>query len=314
MTKTKNKKTNRNNTNKRRESTVSHHVRRVFHTTPKFVHGMVAGAFVGVMLVGVLRTNGIANATGSSTPDCDANSVIWCGATSPSKVGDAYHNGDGHNGAASIQHIYSWFGITSSAISAMPSDSVAGYVTKGGDVYAGSKLVAKKAITAGRQNIAGSIKEVSSGTIFYARNPSVSFQNSSLTAMVVMKNNVFQFAVLNSCGNPVQATATTKPPTPTPTPKPTPTPTPKPTPTPTPTPPTTPTTPITTITPPPTPVTVQPISTLPNTGPGAVVIIAIASVVGGYVFHMTHRHIRKKRQSGTHHHTGGHTPKHAHAH
>jgi hypothetical protein len=80
------------------------------------------------------------------------------------------------------------------------------------------------------------------------------------------------------------------------------------------TPPPTPTVPISTVKPTPTPVQAQTVAALPNTGPGAVVIIAIASVIGGYVFHMGHRHIRNKRRTTHHHNTHHHPHRPAHAH
>lgn len=418
MTKSKNKKSNRNHTTKSRQLIIRHHVKRVFHATPKFVHGMIAGAFIGVMIVGVLRTNGIASASTSpavSDSDCSPIAVIYCGATSVSQLISKYNNGDndpyGNASKIYIMHdIYNWFGITPADINAMASDTVTGYVTKGGDVYTGdpqssNKLVATNALTGGRTNPYGnaSTPETYGATHFFVRPPSVSFLDQNLKAFVVMKNGVFQYAILYSCGNPIKATAV-QPPKPTPTP--TPTPTPKPTPKPalvcneldllnakiesngdwsytlegkaTPTngakissydfnfgdkstdaiihtsatdtsvahsyPPGTYTATVTvngtnslvsscqrsftintSTTPPivtpapttPTPVQVETTATsLPNTGPGAVIIIAIASVAGGYVFHMGHRHIRNKRRT-THHttHRGGpthHHPAHAH--
>jgi cell division septation protein DedD len=294
--------------------TMSRHVKHAFHATPKFVHGMIAGAFLGVLIVSAAHFTAPVSALGSSTPDCDANSVIWCGVTSSSELITIYHNdgGDGHNTSANIQHIYAYFNIDSADINAMTSDAVSGYVTKSGDVYAGTKLVADNAITAGRENISGSNKIDSGANTFYVRPPSVSFEDNSLEALVVMKDNVFQFAILNSCGNPVKATALTKPPvtitplkpTPTPTSKPTPSPTPKPTPTPTPTPkPTASPTPTPKPSPTPTPITTTPtsVTALPNTGPGAVIVIGVLAVAGGYVFHMTHRHIKHKRRAATHH-------------
>jgi hypothetical protein len=413
MSNAKTKKSNRNRTNKSREPIIRHHVKRAIHATPKFVHGMIVGAFVGVMLVGVLRATSIANAQGASAPDCDANSVIWCGASSSSAVLKNYNDGDGHNKANTIQAIYAGFGIDRTDVQDMSSDSSSGYVTKTGLVYIGSREVAKNVITGGRQNISGSTKRNYGPQVYYSRPPSVSFEDSQLEALVVMKNNVFQFAILVSCGNPVTGTPTTSAPKPTPTPTPTPKPTPTPTPTPAPTPqpalvcsslslidgkseangdwtytlegvatPTNgatitsytfdfgdqetqtvdtsahtalssphtyapgtytvkvtvnasnslvstcqrsftansptpiPTTTVSTVTPTPTPIEATPVASLPNTGPGAVIIIAIASVVGGYVFHMGHRHIRNKRRGATHHTTHHHKPPHrpVHAH
>lgn len=172
--------------------------------------------------------------TQAASQDCDANAVIWCGATSVGSLQHSYWNGDGHNSAASIEHIYAWFGITGSAINGMNTTSVNGTVTKSGQVLVGGKVVATGAVTGGRQNISGSTQESWGGTTFWARKPSVSFLDNSLTAFVVMKNGQFQFAVLTACGNAVKATPVPKPtPTPTSTPKPTPTPTPTKTPAPT---------------------------------------------------------------------------------
>jgi uncharacterized repeat protein (TIGR01451 family) len=139
--------------------------------------------------------------------DCDSNAVVWCGAASPSALEAKVHSGDGHNSATSIQNIYDGFGISASEINAMGTDSENGTVTKTGDVYVGTTLVATNALTAGREDIAGSTKHVVNGTTYYSRPPSVSFLGSSLPAMVVMQNGVFKYAIMNSCGNPVIATA-----------------------------------------------------------------------------------------------------------
>lgn len=148
--------------------------------------------------------------------DCDANAVVFCGASSASQLVGRYNSGDGHNSAASIQNIYSFFGITSADIQAMPTTAVAGSVTKDGSVFVGNQLVATGALTAGRENIAGSTPASFGGTAFFTRPPSVSFASNSLTAYVVMSGGQFRFAVLSSCGNPVKATPTTPTPPPPP--------------------------------------------------------------------------------------------------
>jgi hypothetical protein len=168
-----------------------------------------------------------------SVKNCDANSVIWCGASSVSDLVDKYDNGDGHNTSASIQAIYSYYGISQADITAMNTNNEkveVGSVSASGNVYdADEKVVATNAVTAGRENISGSTEVNSSGTVFYSRPTSVSFLSSSLPAYVVMKNGQFLFAVLASCGNPIKATLKTQPaPTPTPAPTPIPAPTPKP--------------------------------------------------------------------------------------
>ena len=107
----------------------------------------------------------------------------------------------------------------------MSKTAEVGSVTKSGEVILDGKVVATKAVTAGRLNISGSTKHTNNGTVYYTRPPSVSFLNNSLSAYVVMDNGKFKYAVLISCGNPVVGTPKVVTPTPTPTKKPTPTPT-----------------------------------------------------------------------------------------
>jgi len=170
--------------------------------------------------------------------DCNSNAVLYCGAGSVSALQNKYKNGvPSHNTAKSIHDIYNYFGISASDINSMSQYVVAGEVyidsANNGSVEVNGKVVATNVWTAGRQ--AGGTKIISDGTTFYRRHPAVSFESNPLSAYVVMKNGVFQFAVLSSCGNPVAGTPK-KQPTPTPTKKPTPKPTRKPTPTATPTP------------------------------------------------------------------------------
>jgi hypothetical protein len=196
-----------------------------------------------IMLIFGIRLSSV-NAQDLSIPttqNCNAsaatNSVIWCGADSVSSLQNSYQNGDSHNSAASIQAIYSYFGINATDIKSMSASSLqveAGSVDKAGDVFdANGNKIASGAITAGRDDPSGSTAVTINGTKFYTRPPSVSFVQNSLSAYVVMINKSFAFAILASCGNPVKATPlayappVTKvviPPTPTPTPKPIPAP------------------------------------------------------------------------------------------
>ncbi len=173
----------------------------------------IVAAITGAVAAGSLLISKPVNA--ATTYNCDANAVVWCGASSTSALNTKYDKGDGHNSATSIHNIYNWFGISSSDVDSMSKDAVSGTVTKTGDVIVSGKTVATNALTAGRQNISGSTKVTANGTTFYTRKPSVSFLDSSLPAMVVMKDGVFQYAILNSCGNPVKATPKTPPKPPT---------------------------------------------------------------------------------------------------
>ncbi|HSX05403.1 MAG TPA: PKD domain-containing protein [Candidatus Saccharimonadales bacterium] len=170
--------------------------------------GLKAAAITtAVVAAGMIGLHAV-RANAAEKQNCDANAVVWCGATSVSSLQSKYGHGDTVNSAASIQHIYNspFFKISTSDITSMGTYEVEGSVKSNGDVYAGDTLVATNAWTAGRLNISGSTKESYLGTTFYVRHPSVSFLQGSLTAMVVMRDGVFQFAILHSCGNPVIAT------------------------------------------------------------------------------------------------------------
>ncbi len=204
------------------------------HLLQKFITPtglLMAGAVL--VLVGV---SGLAMGHGqafsvSSTNDCDDNAVMYCGADSTEAVIKKYDTGDGHNSAKSVRDIYSYFGISSAEIHDLNTTAVVGRVNSNGNVYIQGMTapVATSATTAGRQNIAGSTAVTANGTTFYTRAPSVSFKTDALPAFVVMKNGVFQFAIIASCANAVSASPTTKPAPPTVTPtssKPAPTPAP----------------------------------------------------------------------------------------
>lgn len=152
--------------------------------------------------------------TMSTSRDCDANAVMYCGAGSTEELIQKYNNGvAGRHSAGSVQDIFRHFNISSGDVQAMNTTAVAGRVTRGGEVYINSSNapVATGAITSGRQNMAGSTQVTSGGTTFYTRPPSASFRSASLPAFVVMENGTFKYAVIASCGNPVKATPTQPP-------------------------------------------------------------------------------------------------------
>jgi hypothetical protein len=188
-----------------------------------WVRSIGFGILVASFLMGSLSS--LNQAFAASGQDCDNNAVIYCGVSSVGDLQSKYSSGDGQSSGGNIQHIYNWFGISDSDMQSLGNNAKNGKVTDKGNVYVGDTMVATDAMTAGRQNMSGSTKQTSQDTTFYTRPPSVSFQSQSIDAYVVMKNGVFQFAVLKSCGNPVKATAKTQP-APTPTPQPAPAPAP----------------------------------------------------------------------------------------
>lgn len=169
---------------------------------------MVVALTGAVMLSFSLVAAPVANAVSIGGPsDCDNNAIVRCGVHSTAAAVNAY------NSRAYVRGVYAEFGITKADMASFPSTAVAGKVTKSGNVFVDgkSKAVATNAVTGGQQNIPGSTRVNHQGAVFYRRPPSVSFQQSSLPAFVVMKNNQFQFAIIASCGNAVSAKPTSQP-------------------------------------------------------------------------------------------------------
>jgi hypothetical protein len=139
--------------------------------------------------------------------DCDDNAIIKCGAHSTSALIQSY------NSSAYVQKVYAHVGISAADMANLPDTNVAGRVMRDGRVFVDgqSQAVATDAITGGRQG-AGTRFDVQ-GAVFFQRPPSSpsSFQQDSLPAFVSMKNGVFQFAVIASCGNAVRATPVMQP-------------------------------------------------------------------------------------------------------
>ncbi len=165
------------------------------------------GALIAALLVGSsLIFSPAAGALSIGGPsDCDSNAIISCGAHSTGALMNAYSS------SAYVRKVYAYFGISNADMANLPGNDVAGVVNSNGTVQVNGKTVANNAVTGGRQNIAGSTPVSFQGITFYKRPPSVSFQQSSLPAFVSMKNGVFQFAVIASCGNAVSAHPTSAP-------------------------------------------------------------------------------------------------------
>jgi hypothetical protein len=246
-----------------------------------FVHGMVTGAFIGLVLVFSLgKASSAAALTLSAARDCDSYAIIHCGALSTTELKKDY------GASAYVRTIYKHFGISATDISAIGSEAVAGRVYDNGTVKVNGREVATKAITAARKYVKGSHSVTLNGHTYYVRYVSAELSRSSEATFVVLKNGVFDYAVMGPCGNPIMATAKQVATTPTAAIIPTST---------TPSTSTTPTTP----TPTPKPVisTAVKVTTLPNTGPGAVLIVLTLSVLSGYIFHRTHHHVRHRRHA-----------------
>lgn len=279
---------------------VVHHAKHLYRITPKFIHGMGIGAFVGIIVVMSFGPILPAHALSLNSPrDCDSNAVIKCGALSTTELKNSYNN----TSYKGVQALYSQFGISKDDIADIGDTAQAGRVYKTGEVKIGDTTVATDAITAGREYITGSTKVSAGDTTFYTRPPKVSFRIESIAAFVVMEKGKFKYAILAACGNPVKATPKVLAETPKPEPEPDPKPKPDPKPEPkqetrsstrssllvtasTQTPEST-----------PLPPEVKTAATLPETGPGDIGFVVCLAIVGGYIYHVTHRHIRRRRAS-----------------
>jgi hypothetical protein len=162
--------------------------------------GGLCGLMVGIWLI----AGGVQAASVSSTRDYNSNAVINGGCLSISECQQK-------SSQSGTMTIYNYFGISSRAVDQMSTNAVVGLVYSNGTVKVNGKTVATGAMTAGRQNMAGSQAVTRNGTTFFVRPPSVSFVSSPLSAFVVMRDNQFAFAILNSCGNPVMATPVVPP-------------------------------------------------------------------------------------------------------
>lgn len=208
-------------TTTQRKSLINHG-RRLYLATPKFIHGMVVGAVVGIIIVSQIGANQGASALViAAGKDCDNYSIINCGVTSSSDLKNTYAN------SAYVRHVYQHFGISAADMDKIGATAVQGTVFRNGDVKAFGRVVATGASTAARLRVTAGDKQVTvSGSTFFTRQLSSSWTHDSAQAYVVMKDGVFQFAILAPCGNPVVATPV-KPPSPPPAPTPPPAPQPK---------------------------------------------------------------------------------------
>jgi hypothetical protein len=240
------------------------------HTTltSKLAQFSLAGLMVASLVTPTLA------AAAYESRDANTGAIIYNGTYSKTEWDYRIHNGDSLHTATNIQQIYFNEGRGITEASFMSGDTVDGTVFKDGHVEVNGKTVATSALTVSRDKAPGAI---ASGSVWQTPTSTV-MASTSIPAFVNMQGGTFHYAVIKSCGNPVRATVVPTP-TPTPTPKPTvtpsptphvtPTPTPKPTVTPTPKPTPTPVVVITTPTPTPTPTGKVLGTSLPATGPEA---------------------------------------------
>ncbi|MDB5181491.1 MAG: hypothetical protein JWP13_254 [Candidatus Saccharibacteria bacterium] len=150
-----------------------------------------------------------ANVTFNSTRNCNANSIINCGAMSVGELQQKY------NADNKAKAVYDWYGITQAEMNDLQNVAVAGTAHKNGEVRVNGKVVANNAISAGYNNRAGRTQVNHNGVTFYNSTSQSVFVSDSIDAYVVLNGNgQFRYAILASCGNPMKATNVVPTPTP----------------------------------------------------------------------------------------------------
>jgi hypothetical protein len=284
---------------------IRHHAKRAYHATPKFIHGMVVGGVVGLLVVGFLGASVFHPSSTSADGQCDAHGIgnnVFTNSTNNS----AYSI---HGNKATVT-----FDVVGTNCN-LPVTMVVWKAPNGtdGKPYSEQTLFFHTSDTfkTGRHQMTGTLPscyfqvDTVTGTkltgatgqaynystrqvaFMHGGNQSCTKSPTQPTPPVIIKvcdlisheivkidkadfDKTKYSKDLTNCETTV---VTTPPPT---------------------------TPPVVSVTP--------ASSTLPNTGPGAVFIILGLSILGGYIFHMTHRH----RQHKKHTHAAKHHRKPAH--
>jgi uncharacterized repeat protein (TIGR01451 family) len=148
-------------------------------------------AGVGLVAAAIIPTATVS----AQSRDCDDNAILRCGAYSVSEI---HKKMEQHKDA---EKIYNYYGIAKDDL----KNTVNGTVHKNGNVVVDGKVVATDARSSGRQDIPGPGSIYIKSINVYEQPTQVSFRKDSLPAFVRMKDGMFQYAVIKSCGNPVKA-------------------------------------------------------------------------------------------------------------
>lgn len=168
--------------------------------------GILAGAAVSLMAVVGFMAGKTSLQASTLTRDCDATSIINCGALSVSELVKEYDARGTKTHYSDIPAVYNNFGITADKIHGLTSGSTKwawGQVKADNTVWMNGKMIGSGAITAGRVKTANSV--AIPGTSAFRRPPSDSFARPTtvIDAFIGFENGVPAWAVLTSCGNPV---------------------------------------------------------------------------------------------------------------
>lgn len=180
----------------------------------KRIYSYAAGLLTALVTVITLSVQPATAVSGARDCDNGVNSIIDCGALTVSELRQDFATNNAGK-QPDVQTVFAHYGITLDDIDGKTSTVKMGRITKTGDVYVGSELVATGARSVGRAALEGSAPVTISGkTYYFERTSGSAFQTDEIPAFVFFRDNQFYRAVITSCANP--ATATPVPPKKTP--------------------------------------------------------------------------------------------------
>ena len=144
----------------------------------------------------------------SAAQDCDSNAVIYCGFSSASDFISTVRNNDSKNGHHDLQTIYAAYGLEPASYDKFVSSALPGTAYKDGTIKVSGVTVATGAQSIGRSSKSYSHpKTIAGAGTFYESRAQDVFKSDSIPVTVLFNDKgVMQFAVLQSCGNPIQGT------------------------------------------------------------------------------------------------------------
>jgi hypothetical protein len=168
--------------------------------------------FAGVLTLalGLSFVGGVGVQTASAQQDCDSNSIIYCGKTTPSTFISAVRANNSGNGHNDLQAVYNYYGLSTADYTRFINTAQMGTAYKDGRIVVGNKVVATAGKSIGRlQSVQGAnpFSQPIAGTTYYGNTNANAFAHDSIPVMVMFDaQGSMEFAVLTSCGNPAFGT------------------------------------------------------------------------------------------------------------
>lgn len=178
----------------------SKHLSRLVSKPVLFAAALLAIAILGIAGFGVHRV------TAQTVEDCSNNSIIKCGAHTPTD----FINKLQANNPPDLQAIYSDFTLTPDKYADFEQNAKMGTAYKNGTIVVNGETVATDSWSIGREKKPYSTDDVIAGHTYYKSYSKDVFAVDSIPAMVYFnKDGNIQFAVLTACGNPLGGTPVT---------------------------------------------------------------------------------------------------------